>query len=73
MKTDIFIIEGKKPFKVMKISSGYNFKPIYLVITNKEIQSLDGTKVYVTKKPTAYQRKKIYNYMKVESKFSNLN
>jgi len=72
MKTDIFIIEGKKPFKVMKISSDYNFKPIYLVITNK-IKSLDGIKAYVTKKPTAYQRKKIYNYMKVESKFSNLN
>lgn len=67
MNVESFIIEGRKPFKVIRTSGGFNWKPSYLIITDKEIERF-GIKVKVTEKPTAYQRKKIYEYMRIKER-----
>ena len=73
MKIETFTIKGRKPFKVMRMSGGFSYKPSFLIIADQKIKSITGTMANVTKKPTSYQRKKIYKYLKVKNNFSDLN
>ena len=53
MKVENFVIKGRKPLNVARLSGGYNWKPDYFIVKDNKMV-----------KPTVYQRKKIYNYIK---------
>ena len=63
MKIETFTIEGRKPFKVMRVTGGFITRPSYSIITENQTAAINGTKCLESKKPTAYQYKKIYKYM----------